>query len=363
MALEVNPWGNELLSCEKLFQEFGMQKISPETRKKLNDILNFRRGIVFAHRDLDAFITAAEQGKKVAVMSGIKPSNSFHLGSKLTAEEIIGLQKKFGAKVFYCVADLEANADNGLSLEEGAKVAIDNIADLLALGLDEKNAYVYKQSENIDVMRLAHIFASRTTMNTLESLYGHQNLALYFSVFTQAGDIMFPQLEKFGMDNVIVPVGADQDPHIRFTRDLAQKFSKEYGFTLPAATFHRLFRSLNGQMKMSKRDQQNVLNLNDEPEAAKKKVMRALTGGRATEEEQRKKGAEYHKCVVAELDWMHFETDDKKVEERKKLCLRGGIMCGSCKAQVAEKVSQFLKKHQEKKKKMIPRAEKLLEKQ
>jgi len=364
MTDRINPWADDLITnYDGLFKEFGLQHFDDKILRRIkrkNRLL--RRGMVFAHRDFDKFLDAAGAGKKSAVMSGIKPSGVFHLGSKMTAEEIVFIQREFGAKAFYCVADLEAYADNGMPLEAAAGVAVDNVADLLALGLDEKNAVAYKQSESKTVSNLAFLFSKKTTLATLEALYGHQNLGLYQSVLVQAGDILHPELkETGGFKNVVVPVGVDQDPHIRFTRDLAYKFREEFGFVLPASTYHKTFRALNGESKMSKRDPMNMLTLGDEPEQAKKKVMHVFTGGRATVEEQKRLGGEYDKCVNAELDWMHFEEDDAAVAERRRKCLSGEIMCGECKAQVAEKVAAFLKAHAERKKKLLPRAKKMLE--
>ncbi len=361
---KLNPWGNDLVQdYDKLFSEFGLQKLSPELLKTLSESKSFRRGLIFAHRDFDKFALAAQAGKKTAVITGIKPSSDFHLGSKMTAEEIIFLQRKFKSKLFYAIADLEAYADNGISLEQSHENAIDNVADLLALGLDEKNAFVYKQSQNINVSNLAQLSAKKVTLATLESLYGHQNLGLYMAVLTQVGDILQPQLKEFGgPKQVVVPVGIDQDPHIRLSRDIAVKFQGEYGFSPPAATYHQFFRALNGETKMSKRDPMNVLTLNDSAEAVEKKVKNALTGGRATAEEQRRLGGEIKKCVVYELMKFHFQEDDKKLDEMYKECTTGKILCGECKLKRIPEISAFLKKHQEKKKKMRKKAEKMLEK-
>ncbi len=64
--------------------------------------------------------------------------------------------------------------------------------------------------------------------------------------------------------------------------------------------------------------------------------------------------------MVFDLCVFHFEEDDKELAERRKKCLAGEIMCGQCKKEVAEKVVNYLKAHQEKKKKLIPKARKLL---
>ncbi|MCX6777721.1 MAG: tryptophan--tRNA ligase [Candidatus Micrarchaeota archaeon] len=359
---EIDPWGNGLVEYANLFREFGMQKISPETAKRLAKSRLFRRGIIFAHRDFDRFIQAHDKGEPVAAMSGIKPSGEFHLGSKMTAEELIFMQKEFGAKVFYAIADLEAYADNGLGLAEGAENAVSNVADMLALGLDTKNAYVWRQSNEKRVMNLAYIFSRRTTLATLQALYGERNMGLYLSVLTQAGDILLPQLKDFeGPKEVVVPVGADQDPHIRFTRDIAQKFNSEYGFVTPCATYHMFFRSLNGETKMSKRDPMNILTLADEGKALKQKLSNTFTGGRATAEEQRKLGGETEKCVIYELMKFHFYENDEDLKKMYEDCRSGKILCGECKKIRIEKITEYLKAHQEKKKKMMEKARKLVD--
>ena len=40
----------------------------------------------------------------------------------------------------------------------------------------------------------------------------------------QVGDILHPQLDEYGgLRPIVVPVGVDQDPHLRLTRGLAGK--------------------------------------------------------------------------------------------------------------------------------------------
>ena len=53
----------------------------------------------------------------------------------------------------------------------------------------------------------------------MEAIYGFSgdtNLAHVQSPLVQAGDIVHPQLEEYGgLRPIVVPVGIDQDPHIR----------------------------------------------------------------------------------------------------------------------------------------------------
>jgi tryptophanyl-tRNA synthetase len=52
---------------------------------------------------------------------------------------------------------------------------------------------------------------------------GSSNMAHVFSPLVQTGDILHVQLKKYGGNRpTLVPVGVDQDPHIRLSRDIAQ---------------------------------------------------------------------------------------------------------------------------------------------
>ncbi len=364
-ALVLDPWGtSSIKDYTKLMQQFGIEPLSEELVKELPYAHRLiRRKIIFGHRDLGIIVKALQEGSEYAVMTGIKPSGDFHLGTKLTSEEFIyflSLSPK--ARGFFAVADLEAYADNRIPLEESYQIALNNLMDMLALGLDPKRVYVYRQSEEMSVLRLAFIFSRSVTYNTLEAIYGQKPFSLYFSALVQAGDILNPQLpHNDGPKPTVVPVGADQDPHIRLTRDLASKHRDDLGFIPPAATYHKLLRDLTGQEKMSKRNPMGILYLNEGLKSAKLKVMNAYTGGRATAEEQRKMGGEPEKCVIfVELLSAHFLEDDKKLEELYWDCKTGRILCGECKARAWELISGWLRDHQARRSKMRDAAERLL---
>ena len=361
----IDPWSSQLINYSKLFDDFGMQKMDEGIVKKASalaakggtNLHYLDRGIMFAHRDFGSFIASHGKGNQVAAMSGIKPSSEFHLGSKMTAEELILFQKAFGAKVFYSIADMEAMADNRMGYDETHVLAVSNVADLLALGLDEKNAYVYKQSQELRIHQTSFIASIKVTNSMLKAIYGEKEISLYLSALVQIGDILLPQHEDFGgPKNVVVPVGADQDPHIRLARDIASKL----GLVLPSSTYHRFIRALDGNFKMSKRIPDSMLSLGDRQEDIKRKVRNVLTGGRNTAAEQKEKGGELEKCVFFEICYVHFLKDGKQVEEMRSDCLSGKNLCGECKAKYGKEILEFFEKHQEKKAKLMPKAEKLI---
>jgi len=171
---------------------------------------------------------------------------------------VIPVQKQ-GAKTFCLIADLEAAAARGVSLEEARKNALEfQIPSYIALGLDPKKTTFYFQSENIKVTHLASETSKKTTANEFKSIYGSLEPGRIYSAFTQVGDILYPQLKE-RMPGII-PVGIDQDPHIRLTRDVVRRM-KEKKLFLPSSIYHKYTPSLDGSIKMSKSKPESCIEL------------------------------------------------------------------------------------------------------
>ena len=360
----LDPWGvTSVENYERLQSEFGIEPIGPLLSRFRRPSPHIRRGIDFGQRDLARILDAVDGNKPFAIMSGIKPTGVFHLGTKMTADDMIyfqSLSKK--ATVFYAIADVEAYNDNGLSFQESSKIAIQNVADILALGLDPDRAIVYKQSQEIKVMHLVTMFSRDVTNNMLKAIYGERQFGLYLSALFVAGDILMPQLPELGGPKpVLVPVGADQDPHIRLARDLANSFHREFGFVPPSAIYHKLIKSLDGGTKMSKRSASSSFTLSEEPSSAAKKIMAGFTGGRPTIEEQRRKGAEAVKCPIYDLYLFHFALADEYAKRVYDECYGGIRMCGDCKKELSGLVKRYLEGHQKKRESMMNDAEELME--
>jgi len=356
----LDPFGTSVVTdYERLYKEFGIEPFRSLQSKVSNQSIFMRRGIIFGHRDFDRILDAMHKHEDFAVLSGIKPTGEFHLGTLMTAKEIIYFQQQ-GAKTFYCIADVESYEDNNISFEKSAEIAVDNVADLLALGLNPKQTYIYQQSKESRVKDLAIVFGRPVTLATMKAIYGERHIGLYLSALIQAGDILLPQLDDFGGPKpTIIPVGVDQDPHIRFTRDLAQKFQRKYRFILPSSTYHKLMKGLDGSPKMSKR-QMNYFTLHEKPEVIAERISNAFTGGRATVEEQRKLGGNPEVCPIYEICLFHFMEDDGEVTEIYHDCKTGKLLCGEHKKQTIERVLKFVKEHQLRKEKSMDRSREIL---
>ncbi len=369
----VNPWGDDLVSDEdyiRLCEEFGIKLIQdldiPYSLFEKNRFL--RRKIIYGHRDFQLIVKAVQEGKEWVVMSGIKPSGHFHLGTMTTASEIVEFQK-MGGFVYYAIADIESYVDNGMSYEESHKNAIDNLADILTLGLDPKRAYIWLQSKEPMVNTMPYRAGRHVTNNMMKAIYGDREFALYLAALVQVGDILLPQLKNNPMPT-IVPVGIDQDPHIRLVRDLSRHFKKcknegespeeSTQFFKPGATYHKLLPGLDDiNKKMSKSRPSSAFNMADDPKSIEKKLKNAFTGGRNNREEQEKLGGVPEKCMIFKLLQIHFQPDDDKLQDRYMRC-RNGMLCGTCKKEAIKLILDYIQEHVDKKKKFIPIAEKIL---
>ena len=153
----------------------------------------------------------------------------------------------------------------------------------------------------------------------------------------QVADILLPQLEEFGgPKRVVVPVGVDQDPHIRLTRDIAHKL----GFISPSSTYHRFLTGLSGD-KMSSSKASTAIYLNEDTKIAVKKVKTAKTGGRESLKEQQELGGQVDNCVIYEMFVYHLIDDDNELEKIRKGCLDGELRCGDCKAKTSELMAEM----------------------
>jgi tryptophanyl-tRNA synthetase len=343
---KIDPFGiSEIKDYNKLLKEFGVSAFKPLLNYLPNPIYLYRRGIVYGHRDFDMIIDAMEKQKPFAVLHGIKPSNAFHIGSKMVVDQLVYLQKQ-GGRIYFCIADIESLADNEIPLDEATKITRDNMIDCIALGLDPKKTIFYRQSNDLTVLRAAQVFSNNVTNNMLKSIYGPHEIRLYNAALTQIGDILKPQLEN-GKIPTVIPGGFDQDPHIRLTRDVAKK----HNFIPPAGTYHKFIGALTGSPKMSKREPEGIIFLNENPESACRKIKKkAFSGGRDTVEEQKQLGGRPDICKIYELYEFGLIEDDKELADIYERCKSGKLMCGDCKNIACEKMYTFLTEHQKKRK-------------
>ena len=128
-----------------------------------------------------------------------------------------------GGNGFISIADREAHAVRSLTWDKCDEYAREYISCLYALGFKGE---IYSQRRNNILKDLAFEAARHINFSNLSAIYGFgadTELAHAISVSMQVADILYPQYTA-GIAPTVVPIGIDQDPHIRLTRDIVNAF-------------------------------------------------------------------------------------------------------------------------------------------
>ncbi|MET7744605.1 tryptophan--tRNA ligase [Streptomyces sp. NPDC005385] len=224
------------------------------------------------------------------IFSGVKPTGHLTLGNYLGAVRRWAEVDQHRADALFCIVDLHAltvDHDPARVLRLSRQAA----TLLLASGLDPELCTVFVQSHVDEHARLSYLLECVATDGEMRRMIqykekaarerargGSVRLSLLTYPVLMAADIL-----AYGADEV--PVGDDQTQHVELTRDLAVRFNQRYGhtFVVPRATRPEVAaRVMNLQeptSKMGKSDDvgPGVVYLLDEPDAVRKKVMRAVT--------------------------------------------------------------------------------------
>ncbi|WP_436932798.1 tryptophan--tRNA ligase [Halosimplex halobium] len=220
----LDPWGSATVSdYRKLFAEFGIEEFDEVLPEVPDPHYLMRRGVIFGHRDYRPVARAMREGEDFAALSGFMPTGDPHIGHKLVFDEIIWHQQQ-GGDAYGLIADLEAHSARGLTWSEIDTHARDYVLSLLALGFDPEEGELYRQSTNRDVQDMAFELGVEANFSELQAIYdfdGETDVSHMQSVVTQMADILYPQADE--PRPTVIPVGPDQDPHMRLARDLAAR--------------------------------------------------------------------------------------------------------------------------------------------
>ena len=226
--MKIDPWSSTTYQdYTRLRDEFGIEEFSEDLYDELpHPHKLLRRGVIIGHRGFSQIKDAVQNKKPWAILTGLMPSGKMHLGHKMVIDQVIYYQS-LGADINIAVADIEAFATRGYTLEQTKEYAINEyIKNYIALGLKPEKCRIYFQSKNQDVKDLAYLLGKKINWSQMQSTYGFTgstSMVHIFSPLIQTGDILHVQLKKYGGARpTLVPVGVDQDPHIRLCRDIAQ---------------------------------------------------------------------------------------------------------------------------------------------
>ncbi len=223
--------------------------------------------------------------KKLA-FSGVQPTGNLHLGNYLGAlKNFVSLQNEMDC--IYCVVDLHAITVFQKPSELTNNV-LETTASFLATGLKPEKSIIFNQSSVAGHTELAWILNCISRIGWLNRMTQFKDKAGSDKEKASVGLYIYPNL--MAADILLykathVPVGADQKQHLELSRDIAQKFNKDFNcenfFPLPEPLIpkkvSRIMSLRDGAKKMSKSEESDYsrINLKDSADEIKKKIQKA----------------------------------------------------------------------------------------
>ena len=286
---------------------------------------------------------------KKRIFSGAQPTGTLHIGNYLGAlKNWVALQNDYEA--FYCIVNLHA-----ITLPQDPKVLRQKTLDLariyLAAGVDPAKSTIFIQSDVAEHAELTWILSCISRMGELERMTQFKDkgkgnteragVGLFTYPVLMAADILLYQTD-------LVPVGQDQKQHLELTRDLAERFNRDFGdtFRVPEPYIPKAGANIKSlqdpEKKMSKSDENpnGSIFLLDDPDTVTKKIKRAVTDSGTTIEFDKSRPAISNLLTIYQL------VTDKSAEECTSHFEGKGY--GAFKTELAEAVVEFLRPFQEK---------------
>jgi len=232
--------------------------------------------------------TASTYSGPQRVFSGVQPTGALHLGNYLGAlKKFVDLQDDH--ECVYCVVDLHAitvTQDPKALAQQTREIA----AAFLACGLDPSKSIIFAQSSVLAHTELTWYFNCVARMGWLERMTQFKDKAGKDAERSSVGLFDYPVLQAadiLAYKATHVPVGEDQKQHLELSRDIADKFNRDFNapnfFPLPEPLIKgpgaRIMSLKDGTKKMSKSDPSDLsrINLIDDADLITKKFKKAKT--------------------------------------------------------------------------------------
>ena len=223
---------------------------------------------------------------KKRIFSGAQPTGQLHIGNYLGAlKNWVALQDEYES--FYCIVNLHA-----ITLPQDPTTLRQKTRDLariyLAAGIDPEKSTVFIQSDVSEHTELTWVLACIARLGELERMTQFKDKGKGNTERASSGLLMYPVLMAADIllyQTDLVPVGQDQKQHLELTRDVAERFNRDFGetFKLPDPFIPPVGAKIGSLQEPAKKMSKSDENLNgsifllDDADTVMKKVKRAVT--------------------------------------------------------------------------------------
>ncbi|GAA7950359.1 tryptophan--tRNA ligase [Helicobacter pylori] len=285
---------------------------------------------------------------KKRVFSGIQPTGQIHLGNYLGAiKHWVEAQDEY--ENLFCVVNSHAIT---LPIDPVflKSQSYELVKLLLACGINPNQSGLFIQSEIDEHPALAWLLNCQVSMGEMQRMTQFKdkslknpksvNVGLFNYPILMASDILLYQSD-------LVPVGEDQKQHLELTRNIAEKFNRDFGscFKVPEPLIAKVGARVMGlddpKVKMSKSHQgaNHAIFLLDEPDIIVRKIKKAATDSMGVIAFDEKREGVFN---LLNIYMLLSNESPENIEERFK---NKGY--GDFKKELAEVVIQALKPIQE----------------
>ena len=285
---------------------------------------------------------------KKRIFSGAQPTGNLHIGNYLGAlKNWVALQDEYES--FYCIVNLHA-----ITLPQNPQILKQKTLDLariyLASGVNPETSTIFIQSDVSEHAELAWVLSTIARMGELERMTQFKDkgkgnaeragVGLFTYPILMAADILLYQTH-------LVPVGKDQKQHLELSRDLAERFNRDFGetFVVPEPFIPPVGANIlslqDPTKKMSKSDENanGSIFLLDDADTITKKIKRAVTDSGTDIKFDESRPAINNLLTIYQL------MTGKTPEECETNFIGKGY--GHFKTEIAEVVIEYLKPFQE----------------
>ena len=192
------------------------------------------------------------------VLSGMRPTGRLHIGHFFGAlSNWLKLQEEY--ECFFFVADWHALTTHYEDTSSVAENTLQVATDWLAVGLDPAKSTLFIQSQVLEHAELHVLLSMITPLSWLERVptYKEQIENLKDRDLGTYGFLGYPLLQSadivmYGEPNqeLLVPVGEDQAPHVELTREIVRRFNAHFGLKIKddLSQQRELFQQLRGRL-------------------------------------------------------------------------------------------------------------------
>jgi tryptophanyl-tRNA synthetase len=362
--MKVNPYDVKGdIDYDRLISEFGIKKIDEKLLKRVEKIAGeihpyLRREIFFAHRDLEKILDAYEKGEKFFLYTGCGPSGPIHLGHYSIWSFVKWLQDKFDVELWFQFTDDEKFLYKNMSYDEIQDWMRDNMLDVIAMGFNPDKTNFLIDTVHASLMYPEAIkVAKKITFSQIKGAFGFtdsNNIGSVFYTAMQTVPVFLPNVLSGKNERCLIPLGVDQEPHFRISRDVVEKL----GHMKPSIIHAKFMCPLTGVLGKSSSSEGKTILMTDDAKTVKKKINKfAFSGGKETVEEHKEKGGNVEVDVACQ--WLkYFEHDDDKLKDIYDKYSAGELLSGEVKAMLIDKINEILESHQKRRK----NADKLVDK-